>query len=89
MLISIMILQLITVFIRACGLIVLLGCFDLLDSSSGYTKCFTFKRVIGHDKNCCNIELVYVIIAWVAVKFGINTTSVVLEMGKISQGGAE
>ena len=27
--------------------------------------------------------LVYVI-AWVAVKFGINTTSVVLEMGKIS-----
>ena len=29
--------------------------------------------------------LVYVI-AWVAVKFGISTTSVVLEMGQISQG---
>ena len=27
-------------------------------------------------------------IAWVAVKFGINTTSVVLEMGQISQGEA-
>ena len=32
--------------------------------------------------------LVYVI-AWLAVKFGINTTSVVLEMGQISQGEAE
>ena len=32
--------------------------------------------------------LVYVI-AWVAVKFGINTTSVVLEMGQISRSEAE
>ena len=32
--------------------------------------------------------IVYVI-SWVAVKFGINTTSVVLEMGKISRGEAE
>ena len=29
------------------------------------------------------------VIAWVAVKFGINTTSVVLEMGQISRGKAE
>ena len=35
-----------------------------------------------------NVRFVYVI-AWVAVKFGINTTSVVLEMGKISRGKAE
>ena len=32
--------------------------------------------------------LVYVI-TWVAVKFGINTTSVVLEMEQISRGEAE
>ena len=35
-----------------------------------------------------NEKLVYVI-AWVAVKFKINTTSVVLEMGQISRGEAE
>ena len=29
------------------------------------------------------------VIPWVAVKFGINTTSVVLEMRQISQGKAE
>ena len=34
------------------------------------------------------IQYVYVI-AWVAVKFWINTTSVVLEMGQISQGEAK
>ena len=36
------------------------------------------------------IYILYVyVIAWVAVKFGINTTSVVLEMGQISRGKAE
>ena len=34
-------------------------------------------------------KMVAYVIAWVAVKFGINTTSVVLEMGKISRGKAE
>ena len=33
-------------------------------------------------------EYVYVI-AWVAVKFGINSTSVVLEIGQILRGKAE
>ena len=36
------------------------------------------------------ISYMYVyVIAWVAVKFGINTMSVVLEMGQISRGEAE
>ena len=34
------------------------------------------------------VEFVLVI-AWVAVKFGINTTSVALKMGKISRGEAK
>ena len=32
--------------------------------------------------------LILLVIAWVAVKFGINTTSVALKMGKISRGKA-
>jgi len=36
-----------------------------------------------------DMVLVLVKIAWVAVKFGINTTSVALRMGKISRGKAE
>ena len=39
--------------------------------------------------NKLNIKLLVYVIAWVAVKFGINTMSVVLEMGQISQGEAE
>ena len=38
----------------------------------------------------CKVLYIYIlVIAWIAVKFGINTTSVALKMGKISQGKAE
>ena len=44
--------------------------------------------VMGYQTIRRLLQTVYVI-AWVAVKFGINTTSVVLEMGQISRGEAE
>ena len=48
----------------------------------------SFHRKINMGMHVIIFVLVYVI-AWVAVKFGINTTSVVLELGKISRGKAE
>jgi len=52
-----------------------------------YTLHFYQKSYIGIIPDAFASVLVFVI-AWVAGKFGINTTRVVLEMGKISQGVA-
>ena len=51
-----------------------------------YVVCMYVCICILYVSLCC----VYVyVVAWVAVKFGINTTSVVLEMRQISQGKDE
>ena len=66
----------------------------LLTWTVSFHKSTTFRMDIDcyireiHALHKLNALLIFVI-AWVAVKFGINTTSVVLKMGQISRDEAE
>ena len=46
-----------------------------------YEYTFKWSFILEHQRNFLKLVVFVLVIAWVAVKFGINTMSVVLEMG--------